>query len=57
MSKKWITTQRDRESAKYKRLHKILADEIFALKNPTPEPSKTERKRAKSAEFRRTAET
>ena len=46
MTKKWITSPRDRKTAKYKAIHAQLRDELM------PEPSKAERKRAASQSFR-----
>lgn len=43
---KWITTKRDRDSAKYKALHRQLKAELYDLRKP--EPSKIDRHRIKS---------
>lgn len=48
MTKPHITTPRDRLSARYKALHKQLASEL----KQQPEPSKQDRKRATSHDFR-----
>lgn len=49
MAAKWITQPRDRLSARYKALHKQLAYELKQV-----EPTKQERKRAASRDFRAT---
>lgn len=49
MTKPHLTTNRDRLSKKFKTLHRQLAAE---LKQPEPEPSKVERKRQASQDFR-----
>lgn len=46
MTKRWLTTNRDRLSKKYKLLHQRLKAETAS------EPSKSDRKRAASQSFR-----
>ena len=48
---KWLTTRRDRESRKFKELHRELARDI-AAKQIDSEPDKRARKRAASEDFR-----